>query len=70
MNSENNNMNNRTWQAFVEDAGDGTGDGILTFPPELLELKGWGEGTVLKMEIIDGCIHIEEVNSQENNTPT
>jgi hypothetical protein len=68
MNSENKNINNKTWQAFVEDAGDGTGDGILTIPPELLEFKGWTEGTILKMELVDGCLYLEEAESQENNT--
>jgi hypothetical protein len=68
MNSENKNINNKTWQAFVEDAGDGTGDGILTIPPELLEFKGWTEGTILKMEMVDGCLYLEESESQENNT--
>lgn len=39
------------WLCQVEDANDGTGDAILTFPEELVMLKGWKEGTVLNMEI-------------------
>lgn len=41
----------KTWSASIEEANDGTGDAILTFPDELLMLKGWSEGTVLNMEV-------------------
>jgi hypothetical protein len=57
------NENNQTWTADIEDAGDGSGDGILTLPPELCELKGWKEGTVLKMTAKDGVLFLEEVLS-------
>jgi hypothetical protein len=40
-----------SWVCDVQDADDGTGDAILTFPDELVMLKGWKEGTVLNMEI-------------------
>jgi hypothetical protein len=40
-----------TWLCNVEDANDGSGDAILTFPDELVMLKGWKEGTVLNMEV-------------------
>lgn len=41
----------KSWICDVEDAADGTGDAILTFPDELVMLKGWKEGTVLNLEI-------------------
>lgn len=41
----------KTWTCKVEDAEDGSGDAILTFPDELIMLKGWKEGTVLHMEV-------------------
>jgi hypothetical protein len=41
----------KTWSASIEEVNDGTGDAILTFPDELLMLKGWSEGTVLNMEV-------------------
>lgn len=41
----------KTWSASIEEANDGTGDAILTFPDELVMLKGWTEGTVLNMEV-------------------
>jgi hypothetical protein len=40
-----------SWMCDVQDADDGTGDAILTFPDELVMLKGWKEGTVLNMEV-------------------
>ena len=36
---------------YIEDAGDGSGDGILTFPPELIEETGWKEGDTLNLEV-------------------
>jgi hypothetical protein len=35
----------------IEDAQDGSGDGILTFPPELIEETGWKEGDTLNLEV-------------------
>ena len=32
----------------IEETDDGSGDAILTFPPELLEQAGWKEGDTLK----------------------
>jgi hypothetical protein len=40
-----------SWVTTIEDANDGTGDGILTFPPELVLLRGWTEGTLLNLEV-------------------
>jgi hypothetical protein len=40
-----------SWICDVAEANDGTGDAILTFPDELVMLKGWKEGTVLNMEV-------------------
>jgi hypothetical protein len=33
------------------EANDGTGDGILQFPDELIEETGWKEGTVLNLMV-------------------
>ena len=35
----------------IEDALDGSGDGILTFPPELIAETGWKEGDTLNLEV-------------------
>ena len=58
-------MTDITWTTTIEDAGDGSGDGILTLPPELCELKGWKEGTVLNLEVSDGVIIITEVDAEK-----
>ena len=54
-------MNDRSWPAIIEDAPDGSGDGILTFPPELIQITGWVEGTKLNLEVKDGCLYITEI---------
>ena len=35
----------------IEDAPDGSGDGILTFPPELIAELGWKEGDTLSISL-------------------
>lgn len=54
-------MNNKTFSTTIEDAGDGSGDSVLTFPPEILEEMGWKEGTLLNLEEKDGNLHITEI---------
>lgn len=36
---------------YIEEAEDGSGDGILTFPPEMIEELGWKEGDTLNLEV-------------------
>jgi len=36
-----------TW---IEDASDGSGDGILTIPPEILKEIGWYEGLMIEFD--------------------
>ncbi len=38
----------KSWTLNVEEADDGSGDAILTFPPDLLEQAGWKEGDTLE----------------------
>lgn len=56
--NESQNTEQKSWICNIEDANDGSGDGILTFPPELIALKGWKEGTVLNLRV-------EEHNGQK-----
>jgi antitoxin component of MazEF toxin-antitoxin module len=63
-----NNMTDTTWSTTIEDAGDGSGDGILTLPPELCEMKGWKEGTVLNLEVSDGILIITEVDDEKQQS--
>jgi hypothetical protein len=58
-------MTDSTWSTTIEDAGDGSGDGILTLPPELCELKGWKEGTILNLEVFAGILIITEVDAEK-----
>ena len=41
-------MKLKSWTLNLEEADDGSGDAILTFPPDLLEQAGWKEGDTLK----------------------
>jgi hypothetical protein len=50
----------------IEDANDGTGDGILTFPPELIEYTGWKEGDTLSLSVENGCLYIKLVEHDKN----
>jgi len=36
------------WQTVVEDAGDGTGDGFVVLPNDLLTRLGWAPGDPLE----------------------
>jgi len=50
---------NKKYTTTMEDAADGSGDGILTFPPELLADMGWKVLAVILLgglESIGGCI--------------
>lgn len=60
MSDSNNKPTNHTWITTIEDANDGSGDGILIIPPELCEMKGWKEGTVLWLDAVDGKLIISE----------
>ena len=53
MNNSANNTTDCSWITYIEDADDGSGDGILTFPPELIEKMGWKEGTTLHLEVAE-----------------
>jgi hypothetical protein len=56
------NLRKTTYSSIVEDAGDGSGDAILTIPPEILEQTQWKEGTVLNISMDNmGRIILKEV---------
>ena len=47
---------------YIEDANDGSGDGILTFPPEMIEDLGWEAGDTLNLEVTEeGTISVTKV---------
>jgi hypothetical protein len=45
-------MQQKTWTTILEEAPDGSGDAILTFPDELIAEKGWKEGTELVLTVV------------------
>jgi len=67
MNNSANNTTNCSWTTYIEDAEDGSGDGILTFPPELIEKMGWKEGTTLHLEVSEQGTLIITDKSLTNN---
>ena len=67
MNNSANNTTDYSWITYIEDAEDGSGDGILTFPPELIEKMGWKEGTTLHLEVTEQGTLIITDKSLTNN---
>lgn len=45
-------MQQKSWIVEIIESDDGTGDAILQFPPELIQQKGWKEGTELKLTVV------------------
>jgi len=50
------------YQATIEDAEDGSGDGILTFPPELLAESDWKEGDTIDIKKKNGSIYLTNLS--------
>lgn len=50
MTEEKKEKNKTTWQTRIIDAGDGSGDGFMELPAELVDQLGWREGDVLTLE--------------------
>lgn len=54
----------KSWTLNVEEANDGSGDAILTFPPDLLEQAGWKEGDTLNwIDQKDGSWLLKKVDT-------
>ena len=59
----------KSWTLNVEETDDGSGDAILTFPPELLEQAGWKEGDTLKwIDQKDGRWLLKKVDAPVENS--
>lgn len=50
------------WEATLIDAGDGSGDGYVEFPKELLEKLDWHEGDVINIDIVNEQLLLTKVN--------
>lgn len=53
--------------ATIEDANDGSGDGILTFPPEFIEQEGWKEDDLLELKLENDKLIIKHLGNNQND---
>ena len=49
----------------ILDAKDGSGDGILTFPEELIKEMQWLEGDTLNLKVENGALLINNVTKKQ-----
>jgi hypothetical protein len=56
--------NQKSWVTELIETGDGTGDAILQFPDELIEMMGWKENTTINIKVVEtptgNVLHITE----------
>ena len=67
MTNSNNELTITSFLATIEDAPDGSGDGILTFPPEFIEQYGWKEGDRVDISLENDTIVIRHLGNKEND---
>lgn len=64
----------KSYVTLIEEAPDGSGDGILTFPDEMIAELGWKEGQRLQFSvneegnIILKAVPYANVSSEQQNT--
>lgn len=51
----------------ILDAQDGSGDGILTFPEEMIKEMQWLEGDTLNLKVENGVLLINNVTKKQRN---
>jgi len=57
----------KTYSTIIEDAPDGSGDGILTFPDEMIEELGWKEGQAIDLYVDEhGRITLKALDCTED----
>ncbi len=65
MNTKNaKNSTNKTYLTKIVDANDGTGDGILILPEEVVEYNHWKEGQAIEMEYREGKLYLKALSDQ------
>lgn len=56
--------NQKSWVTELIETDDGTGDAILQFPDELIEMMGWKENTTINIKVVEtptgNVLHITE----------
>jgi hypothetical protein len=54
----------KSWVTELIETDDGTGDAILQFPDELIEMMGWKENTTINIKVVEtptgNVLHITE----------
>ena len=62
-------MTKKSWSLTIEEDPE-TGDGILTFPPDLLEAAGWKEGDTIEWtDLGNGSWQLAKKTPLEVSTP-
>jgi Ni/Co efflux regulator RcnB len=52
------NFTNKKYSTKIVDANDGTGDGILILPEEIVKYNHWKEGQAIEMEYRAGKLYL------------
>jgi len=58
------NFTNKRYSTKIVDANDGTGDGILILPEEVVEYNHWKEGQAIEMEYREGKLYLKALPDQ------
>jgi len=58
------NITNKTYLTEMVDANDGTGDGILILPEEIVKYNHWKEGQAIEMEYREGKLYLKALSDQ------
>jgi Ni/Co efflux regulator RcnB len=65
MNTKNaKNITNKTYSTEMVNANDGTGDGILILPEEIVKYNHWKEGQAIEMEYREGKLYLKALSDQ------
>lgn len=58
------NFTNKTYSTKIVDANDGTGDGVLILPEEVVKYNRWKEGQAIEMEYREGKLYLKALSDQ------
>jgi hypothetical protein len=57
-----------SWTVTLEEADDGSGDIVLPFPQDFLDLQGWAEGDTLEwIDNEDGSWSIQKATDEKSS---
>ena len=58
------NFTNNVYSTKIVDVNDGTGDGILILPEEIVKYNSWKEGQAVEMEYREGKLYLKALSDQ------